>query len=256
MADIPLEDLVSGDETVNGDLDVLGNISAENLGTAAEKDVTTSSTDTTPGRVLKVGDGGILSFKANIPQITDFTDQHPAGFYKAVLSSDIGQPAGLIVSNNCVIKVINAEGGAVYELSVVTSNTARMQTWYGYRNSSTGDLNWKEVFDSGNLNANEFGVNAANDVVAVGWARDSTRARFILPINSFAPPTSITVANTFYIFDTNTSSVNASGLTPVINAQSSGKACILEISGLTGLTKGAVLLLQTDSSSSKVTVNF
>lgn len=50
------------------------------LGTAAAADLTTSITDTTAGRALKVGDWGIGT--GNGPTITDFNSYYDAGFYR------------------------------------------------------------------------------------------------------------------------------------------------------------------------------
>lgn len=53
------------------------------LGTAATSDVTTTSVDTTAGRLTKVGDFGIGATGADVPSVTTFLAHNPTGLYRS-----------------------------------------------------------------------------------------------------------------------------------------------------------------------------
>lgn len=118
--------------------------------------------------------------------------------------------------------------------------------------------NWERNFTEGNTNFNEFGGISNNDTIGVGGSASSSLAIFYLPINSKVKPTSISVTGTFKIRLPFNGNDLATNVTPSINLDaSSNKYVALVVSGVSGLpTAGTLLELRTESTSSKITVNF
>jgi hypothetical protein len=119
---------------------------------------------------------------------------------------------------------------------------------------------WRELYDTGKLNTLEFGGGTnwqSGNIIATGFFRSTTEARFYLPINLPNTPSSISIAGTFAVlnenFGTVASGLDASSIT-LITARSNRMASI-SIAGLSGLTSGSFYYLRADTSSSKITVN-
>jgi len=118
------------------------------LGTAATATITISATDTTSGRAMRVGDGGLLGIA---PQITDFTADLPGstGFYRA-----LGDAPGIfpgVPSNNWVTVLgIRNEGNRRTFLGIHNS-ASRARTFFGHRLTATGAVLWAEAYDSTSL---------------------------------------------------------------------------------------------------------
>jgi hypothetical protein len=114
---------------------------------------------------------------------------------------------------------------------------------------------WVELYHSGNTNFNEFG-GGSGDVVAMGAWSSTNVIRLILPLVGTSPPSSITVTGTFTIKADNT--VVATGVTGgelELKGYSSNKVGVIEYTS-TGLTPNSYAELVTESSTSKITVNF
>lgn len=106
-------------------------------------------------------------------------------------------------------------------------------------------------FTSNNLNPNIFSVNAASDIISIGYASSSVSAVFILPVS--ATPVSITNVVTWQILSIGFA-VRASGVIPVFDSASSDKACFITATIAGGVT-GEPLYLRAESANSKITVN-
>ena len=87
--------------------------SSPDLGTAAWRDVTSSAADTTSGRVLKVGDGGLLARSLNVNGYeTDIDDlQSSYTRFTAFRDTTINQPAGLSTFGNIIHLQRTSTGG-------------------------------------------------------------------------------------------------------------------------------------------------
>jgi hypothetical protein len=153
------------------------------------------------------------------------------------------------------IKGVNADGGKFSsQLACSTSPVVNAKI----RASGSGNFgDWVDVFHSGNTNFNEFGGTATNDIIAIGFAQNSSSAKFALSINSVIAPDSVSVLGDFEIvtvaFEAVTGGAN---VTPQLSSPSSNKVCILDVSNLSGLTKGESLYLRQNANNSKITVNF
>jgi hypothetical protein len=217
-------------------------------GTAATRDVTTSSTDTTAGRLMKVNDFGIGATSVG------FTDWNaiPQQFngLLSVSASAANRPAGLTSGFYHVVKFGDANESfiakKVNSLEVfVLSRTAGGTTFIFHG----------LLFHSGNTNLNVFSANGSNDVLAVGFAVTTSIARFYLPIDLLTSPSSITTVSTFSVIRNVNDSI-ASGLSTItLGGISSNKLAVVFISGLSNLIEGENLSLISDTTSSKITVN-
>lgn len=116
-----------------------------NAGTAASKDVTTSPTDTTAGRLLKVGDFGVGAsvYIGN----TDLNTIVSSGFYR-IEDANPNRPAGseygqLIVSRgvDTIYQQISGYTGRVWQRSGNPPETGGAGTWNP----------WQEFYHTGNI---------------------------------------------------------------------------------------------------------
>lgn len=125
------------------------------LGTAATVDLTNSPTDTTAGRALKVGDGGILS-PSGWPDASSVLDA-PAGLYAALNSS--GGPA--YTTSRASLLSIYDGSGAVYGAMIHFDRGGTGSMAYNVKNGAW--LGWARVRDSRNttVDANGFIKNAS-----------------------------------------------------------------------------------------------
>lgn len=124
------------------------------LGTAATRGVTTSSTDTTSGRVLKVGDFGVGN-TIGIPAGANLNNYTTPGEYRqdanANASPELNYPAQLAGS----LKVIQAAGGVVQEYT--TYGNTRRKFLRGFYNDVWSS--WVEFYHSGNVDDLISGLN-------------------------------------------------------------------------------------------------
>jgi len=107
--------------------------------------------------------------------------------------------------------------------------------------------------DTATTNFNEFGGLAANDYLAQGAARSTTLVNFLLPINMFLTPTTITVTGTFQIRRPDLTTL-ATLVTPTLNSLTSNKIAVLECA-ITGAVVNEPLILLSTDASSKIVVN-
>lgn len=125
------------------------------LGTAATGNVTTSTTDTTSNRIMKVGDFGLGS--ENPPLLSDFNADVPAGFYRAYSADNANAtPGGPPVSGSFAMSVLAMRGLNTkdYLMFIAVMQPAQGRAgnvWIGTR-SSTGVTEWQTI------NPRAFGV--------------------------------------------------------------------------------------------------
>ena len=164
------------------------------LGTAATANVTTSATDTTAGRVLKVGDFGLGSTSGIVSSGQDLNTMVTTGFY--VVTGPVNGPTG--DTTNLMVIGNNMGGGRALQLAQ-TVNTA---TYYVRSQSSGTWLPWREIWHNGNLvkttsatdttagsmlKVGDFGLGAS------GFANPSADLNLELGPNSFIGVTSSTL---------------------------------------------------------------
>jgi hypothetical protein len=111
-------------------------------------------------------------------------------------------------------------------------------------------------FTAGNLNPNVFGGLAAEDTLLVGVGVSATAVRFFAPISGLVAPTSLTRVGTFSITTAASLSVATGLSTPPISSFSGNKLLVSLVGGLSGIVVDATYLFRSESSTSKLTVNF
>jgi hypothetical protein len=129
-----------GSDNIN---DAFENIKAEfsTLGTAATRDVTTSATDTTTVRVLKVGDWGIGSLNTNVPNLT--ANEANYGRIARALSGATGGP-GIDVG---FVSLPRDGAPSTGFLAVGVNGRA----FSGFKASANGTPLWRELYSTGNI---------------------------------------------------------------------------------------------------------
>jgi hypothetical protein len=113
----------------------------ESTGLATGTVLTQSRTDTTIGKIMKVGDHGI---GAALPEITDLTAQLAPGKYVCVGSTTTGSPT----ADAWVLTVEVSRNGVDGHtfIAVQHGNTALTQrAWFGTRLTATGAILWSEA---------------------------------------------------------------------------------------------------------------
>ncbi|AZU97343.1 hypothetical protein [Alteromonas phage P24] len=111
------------------------------------------------------------------------------------------------------------------------------------------------AYDSGNTNFNEFGGAAGDNIGCIGFAVSTTVADFYFPLVSKAPPTGRGVVGTFDVV-TPDGTLIAAGVTPSFNGRSSFRELVLQVSGLSGITKDQPLKLRCKTATDKITAQF
>jgi len=115
-----------------------------NTGTAAGADLTTSSTDTTSGRVTKVGDFGIgIANLTDSGDLDDYDKTSPGYFY--VDSAVSNNPGG----ENGYLSVLASDGNTNSTIQVFYSRVTQTQYLRDYDGSTWSG--WREYYHTGNL---------------------------------------------------------------------------------------------------------
>lgn len=215
--------------------------------------VTSSPTDTTAGRVTKVGDFG-LGGSGNFSPIYNNTGQGGA------LYSVGNDPDGIALYSAAVNLPYNNTYSAQIGVRVAQGLGEPPSVFVRSRNGSGAvGYEWSptvELYHTGNLNVNEFGGGRTNGVVAVGEYRTiAPRALFYIPLASRVLPASITVSGSFYVrnADGNILATAQSGF--ALTDISSERYAVISID-VPGGTAGEQLTLAAESATSKITVNF
>lgn len=102
--------------------------------------VTQSGTDTTAGRLLKVGDFGL---GAAIPSdLTDLTVAIFPGIYRiGNLATVVGGPSGA-TGQGTLLATHGSDGRGTFLLSLPVVSIAAQRFWHGSRNTPTGTITW------------------------------------------------------------------------------------------------------------------
>lgn len=219
----------------------------ELVGTAASADVTTNSTDTTSGRVLTVGYGGLGGNGAVYSDFDDF--DMPNGFYRTESGS-----AGTFPDNNDkagMLMVFKRFGGESAQITQIYDNDNKRGLYYRCGFSGSWQP-WAAIYDSGNTNFNEFIFNA-NDV-KLCYARVAGQLFFELAVNGFSSPTSATVTGAFNIIDLATGSTIISDAVPEFLGASSSRILVMRFTG--SFTPGANYLAYANAGGATIKANF
>lgn len=221
------------------------------LGTAATRDATTSPTDTTAGRVTKVGDFGSGGWAVEALDLN--TISGVGGIYKFD-SSTINKP----IPNGVLFHAARTNdiwGQLV--ISRVGTGSELGRAWIRAASGTANEIVTKEIYTTGNLNTLEFGGSGANSLIGFGGVATSTIAQIYLPANLSLAPSSISVAGTFAlqtIGGTVIQSGIGSGSISISASAKSPRWCVLNVTS-NGLTINDTLKLVAESTSSKITVN-
>ncbi|MFU8927581.1 phage tail protein [Acinetobacter puyangensis] len=137
------------------------------LGTTATATVTTSTIDTTAGRILKVGDFGIGANTQVATSSIDLNDVNlPVGFYSGNNWANAPVGSGSTVWGYLIVQNLASGGSALYALQMFTlgSNTAG-NMWYRLRINGTWQ-SWRKIYSENNTttDANGF-IKSASPVV-------------------------------------------------------------------------------------------
>ena len=122
------------------------------LGTAATANVTTSATDTTPGRIMKTGDAGLLANSAT-NTLSDFdADPGPTRFYRTWnLDVTTGAPPNANWQRGNGVLIRGFSGETVTFLARARANPARtIRAWVGSKEVPTDPMHWAEMWTSQN----------------------------------------------------------------------------------------------------------
>lgn len=125
------------------------------LGTAALSDITTSTTDTTPGRLLRVQDFGVGSTSA--VNMTDLTGTWAAGFY-IVPANSPGLPDEIATTGG-IFLALRSNFGIL--LQTAAGSTRLM--FHGARAGTTGAITWRKVLSGGDYGIGAEAVPNIND---------------------------------------------------------------------------------------------
>jgi hypothetical protein len=150
----------------------------ETLGSAANADVTTSNTDTTANRLLKVGDFGLGELGNAITIDPDLTTQIATGFYRGVYSGG--------VADNIDCAVLNMRSN--------TSRQAQLAIAYGggatraYIQSMASNDTWQpmvELYHSGNsVNPLNYGVGTDGSPTIADFAAEYRSGNYSCVLSS------------------------------------------------------------------------
>jgi hypothetical protein len=220
------------------------------FGTAAIADVTTSTTDSTAGRLTKVGDFGSGSLSGISLGATSLDNALTSGTYYYSTNTTETPEAGTFGTVH--VEKLGVNAGSQFAIS--TSNGKSF--FRAFTNS--GFTDWQEIYHSGNTNFNVFeSLSGSEDFIATGSARSADTAIFFLPIPFTQVPSSITATGTFQIIEPSTQNVlvtNIPAADIILGEKTSSKIVVVAWVGLTGLTTGQDLLLNS-ANSGAITVN-
>lgn len=123
--------------------DVWVDTASAGLGTASTADLTTSATDTTAGRVLKVGDFGLGSTAGNTTSGTDFDTLLATGFY--IVTAPVNAPENITTN----VMVFGNSGGSGRAFQLAQSVTTLK---FYLRSQSSGVWSpWRAVYNQASI---------------------------------------------------------------------------------------------------------
>ena len=200
------------------------------LGTAANLDVQTSSTDTNPNAVrsndsVVIGSNGYF-FSGDVDTLTTFTSS-PIRLGSGCTSSS----AGAILDGGDWIEVLRWDDNAVAQVLTKRIGVVGHTRRYIRSKTSAGGpwSNWDEQYTTGSLNTNLFKSGGLGDRICTGFAASPTLAAFHLPISFVDQPTSIQISGNFNVFRPDGSLIAANKTNLLLDAQSCAKLALIVI---------------------------
>lgn len=219
-------------------------------GTSLGSDITTSSTDATSGRLLKVGDFGLGTTTQTY--LSDCDVIVNSGFY-SINNGATGQPisdTGLLIHNTHN----NTTGSLRHSQIYISKSNQRM-----FHRISDGGvwLDWQESLTDSNTNLNSILVTAAGQTMLIGVAYSTTKLYLTKSINNVTRPTSIILSGSgdFDIYTLDGTLIKT-GTTPVYSANTSTNELVIVITESAGpFTVGQTYKVVSKSSSSSIEWN-
>lgn len=140
---------VSGKGLSTNDYDNVAKGKVDSLGTAASRDATESSTDTTGGRLLKVGDFGVgATANINLQDNINTTVNIPNGSYRKTNPTAAEHPTGL-TSDFQFISAVRSNTTDSHQMAFVPFSGSLTNMFF--RRNSGGNLTpWHKVYHTGN----------------------------------------------------------------------------------------------------------
>ena len=134
------------------------------LGTAASRNVTTSATDTTAGRLLKVGDGGLLSNSLYVPSDIDDMTASPGAttFFGGARLDTANIP---VIQSGSGIHLRRATSGGETQLYFVDQPARNDNLWYRVRTTGSWS-DWRQLYHTGNTTVDSNGfIKEASPII-------------------------------------------------------------------------------------------
>jgi hypothetical protein len=139
-------------------------------GTAYDKDVTTSSTDTTAGRLLKVGDFGVGAVSVGLIS-DDLAIVRPTGFYRYT-QSILNRPG--VDNSPGIIQWANRDDGKASAIAITDAE----KMFFGNK-ASENTISWQEIYHTGLSDISRTGTQTVGTQDASNFTvktNDATRA--------------------------------------------------------------------------------
>jgi hypothetical protein len=121
------------------------------LGTAASANVTISNTDTTAGRLLKVGDWGIGDVAINVADLAADTSVNRARFFRAIASAVGG--TGSVTAGYVSMPI---DGLPSTSMLAVGKGTSSPRGFIGTKLGATATPTWAELYTTGNVDGSPW----------------------------------------------------------------------------------------------------
>ena len=221
----PLVGLKAGAEVYNANFTDANNAASKEVGTLPAQVPTNADLGT-----ASLADIGTAA--GNVPTNGDLG---------SASTKDTGTAAGQIPLNSDLGTAATKDVGTSLENVLSASNLP----------SNGGSL-----YDDSNLNTVVFRGTAVGDKIAIGYSTSPSTAEFYLPTDSFTDPVSISLTSVFSVREAWGNALVSSGVSPTLSGTSSNKLCVINVSGLSGLTANTNLVLSLDSNSSRIDVNY
>lgn len=140
------------------------------LGTAAFRDVTTSATDTTAGRVLKVGDYGLGVSNGSVKSLASIYDITCSGEYNAMGSGTTSPTTGIPADSGNTRFAVYA--GNIYSNQYLVTLTSNVHFYVGLVNTANKTATWSKFY-------NTLYKPTASDVDAVSASNGGVFSKFV-----------------------------------------------------------------------------
>ena len=233
-------------------------------GTAALADLTTSATDTTAGRVTKVGDFGIGGSSTSKLGIDLNTILDGGNYYISGITNDaavllnypeLGTGTALVHWN------VSVSGSPTRATQVATEVFGQVSEIKGrqfvrVKHDATWS-EWEEKYNTKTLNQFVWGGNSlVGEQFGVGVAYSATGVWMQLDMVSAFDVSSVEILGSFDVVITNIfnyGTVTAANIA-YSAVRSNGRTLCLDITGLTGLTSKDTVTLRTATTTAKITV--